>query len=409
MTEFVHLHTHSDYSLLDGACSISQLVNQTYKFDMPALALTDHGNLFGAIDFYQKAKKRRIKPIIGCEVYVAPSSRFKKKKVKGEVTSYHLTLLAKNIKGYQNIMELVTAGYQEGFYYHPRLDKELLSQKKEGLIALSGCTKGEIPFLLGQSRFDKAKEVCQFYRDLYGEDFYLEIQDLGLEFQEKINSSLVNLSQELSIPLVATNDIHYLEREDAKVQDVLLCIQTGKALKDTDRLKFTSSQLYFRSSQEMGEVFSHLPEAISNTRLISDKCNLKLELGKPHLPLYRVPGGRDLDGYIRELCEKRLPQCYPTPSPSLKERLETELAIISKMGYAGYFLIVWDFIHYAKKKKILVGPGRGSVTGSLVAYLLGITNIDPLAYGLVFERFLNPERTAMPDIDIDIQDMERIT
>ncbi|MCK4418599.1 PHP domain-containing protein, partial [Candidatus Aerophobetes bacterium] len=355
MTEFVHLHTHSDYSLLDGACSISQLVNQTYKFDMPALALTDHGNLFGAIDFYQKAKKRRIKPIIGCEVYVAPSSRFKKKKVKGEVTSYHLTLLAKNIKGYQNLMELVTAGYQEGFYYHPRLDKELLSQKKEGLIALSGCTKGEIPFLLGQSRFDKAKEVCQFYRDLYGEDFYLEIQDLGLESQEKINSSLVNLSQELSIPLVATNDIHYLEREDAKVQDVLLCIQTGKALKDTDRLKFTSSELYFRSSQEMGEVFSHLPEAISNTRLISDKCNLKLELGKPHLPLYRVPGGRDLDGYIRELCERRLPQCYPVLSPSLKERLETELAIISKMGYAGYFLIVWDFIHYAKKKKILVG------------------------------------------------------
>ncbi len=407
MTEFVHLHTHSDYSLLDGACSISQLVNQTYKFDMPALALTDHGNLFGAIDFYQKAKKRRIKPIIGCEVYVAPSSRFKKKKVKGEVTSYHLTLLAKNIKGYQNLMELVTAGYQEGFYYHPRLDKELLSQKKEGLIALSGCTKGEIPFLLGQSRFDKAKEVCQFYRDLYGEDFYLEIQDLGLEFQKKINSSLVNLSQELSIPLVATNDIHYLEREDAKVQDVLLCIQTGKALKDTDRLKFTSSELYFRSSQEMGEVFSHLPEAISNTRLISDKCNLKLELGKPHLPLYRVPGGRDLDGYIRELCERRLPQCYPVLSPSLKERLETELAIISKMGYAGYFLIVWDFIHYAKKKKILVGPGRGSVTGSLVAYLLGITNIDPLAYGLLFERFLNPERTAMPDIDIDIQDERR--
>ena len=407
MTEFVHLHTHSDYSLLDGACSISQLVNEAYKFDMPALALTDHGNLFGAIDFYQKAKKRGIKPIIGCEVYVAPSSRFKKKKVKGEVTSYHLTLLVKDIKGYQNLMELVTAGYLEGFYYHPRLDKELLSQKREGLVALSGCPKGEIPFLLGQGKFDKAKEVCQFYRDLYEDDFYLEIQDVGLEFQKKINSSLVSLSQELSIPLVVTNDIHYLEKEDAKVQDVLLCIQTGKALKDTDRLKFTSSELYFRSPQEMRQVFSEFPEAISNTRLIADKCNLKLELGKMHLPLYKVPGGRDLDGYIRELCEKRLPQCYPEASPSVKERLETELAIISRMGYVGYFLIVWDFIHYAKKKKIFVGPGRGSVTGSLVAYLLGITNIDPLAYGLLFERFLNPERTAMPDIDIDIQDERR--
>lgn len=407
MSEFVHLHTHSDYSLLDGACSISQLINQTYKLGMPALALTDHGNLFVAIDFYQKAKKRGIKPIIGCEIYVAPRSRFEKKKIGGKPTAYHLTLLAKNKKGYENLMELITAGYLEGFYYHPRVDKEFLSQKREGLIALSGCAKGEIPFLLSQDRFDKAKETCQFYQNLYGEDFYLEVQDAGLEVQKKINSSLVNLSQELSIPLVATNDVHYLNKEDARAQDVLLCIQTGKMLEDTNRLKFSSSELYFRSSQEMEKLFSHLPEAISNTIFISGKCNLELELGEIHLPVYSVPNGYDLDGYLRKLCQERLPQCYPTISSSTRERLDTELNIISKMGYAGYFLIVWDFIRYAKEKKILIGPGRGSVTGSIVAYLLGITNIDPLAYGLLFERFLNPERTAMPDIDIDIQDERR--
>jgi len=407
MTDFVHLHTHSDYSLLDGACSVSQLINQAYKFGMPALAITDHGNLFGAIDFYRKAKKRGIKPIIGCEVYVAPDSRFKKKRIRGEPTSYHLTLLVKNRKGYENLLELITAGYLEGFYYHPRIDKELLSQKKEGLVVLSGCIKGEIPFLLSQNRFDKAEETCQFYRSLYGEDFYLELQEAGLESQKKINPSLINLSKKLSVPLVATNDVHYLNKEDARIQDVLLCIQTGKMLEDTNRLKFGSSEFYFRSSQEMKEIFSHLPEAISNTKLISDKCNLELELGKIHLPVYKVPEGHNLNEYLRKLCEEKLSQRYPTISSSIRQRLETELTIISKMGYAGYFLVVWDFIRYARKKKILIGPGRGSVTGSIVAYLLGITNIDPLAYGLLFERFLNPERTAMPDIDIDIQDEKR--
>ncbi|KKN17909.1 hypothetical protein LCGC14_0961040 [marine sediment metagenome] len=407
MTNFVHLHTHSDYSLLDGACSISQLINQAYKLDMPALALTDHGNLFGAIDFYQKAKKRKLKPLIGCEVYVAPTSRFKKKKIGGQPTAYHLTLLAKNKKGYENLMELITGGYLEGFYYHPRVDKEFLSQKGEGLIVLSGCAKGEIPFLLSQNKVDKAKEICQFYKNLYGEDFYLEVQDVGLEFQKKINSSLANLSQELSIPLVATNDVHYLNKEDAQAQDVLLCIQTGKTLDDTNRLKFSSSELYFRSSEEMEKIFSHLPQSISNAELISEKCNLELELGKTHLPVYRAPDGHNLDKYLRKLCQERLPHCYPTASASVEQRLETELSIISKAGYTGYFLIVWDFISYAKKKKILIGPGRGSVTGSIVAYLLGITNINPLAYGLLFERFLNPERTAMPDIDIDIQDERR--
>ena len=407
MSEFIHLHTHSEYSLLDGASSISQLVNEAYKFDMPALALTDHGNLFGAVEFYQVASKRGIKPILGCEIYLAPVSRFKKKKVKGETSSYHLTVLAKDKRGYRNLMELVTVGFLEGFYYHPRLDKEILSHKKEGLVVLSGCMKGEIPCLLQQDGFDKAKGVCLFYRDLFKDDFYLEIQDTGLEEQKEVNHGLIQLSRELSIPVVATNDVHYLYRKDARTQDVLICIQTGKTLKDSDRMKFASSEFYFRSSEEMGKVFSDLPEAISNTRAISEKCNLELDLGKTSLPHYQIPSGYDLNRFLEKLCQEGIPGRYGTASSTVLRRLESELNIIGRMGYAGYFLIVWDFVRYAKEKKILVGPGRGSVTGSLVAYLLGITNIDPLAYGLFFERFLNPERTAMPDIDIDIQDERR--
>ncbi|MFQ6067196.1 MAG: DNA polymerase III subunit alpha [bacterium] len=407
MSEFVHLHTHSEYSLLDGASSISELVNEAYKFDMPALALTDHGNLFGAVEFYQITNKRGIKPILGCEIYLAPISRFKKRKTKGETSSYHLTVLAKDKRGYHNLMELVTVGFLEGFYYHPRLDKEILSRKRQGLVVLSGCMKGEIPSLLQQGRFDRAKEVCLFYLDLFKDDFYLEVQDTGLEEQKKVNQALVQLSRELSIPLVATNDVHYLYRKDARAQDVLLCIQTGKTLKDTDRMKFSSSEFYFRSSEEMGKIFSDLPEAISNTRTVSEKCNLELDLGKTHLPHYQIPSGYDLNSYLKKLCQEGISNRYDTVSSTVLKRLEAELDIIGRMGYAGYFLIVWDFIRYAKEKKILVGPGRGSVTGSLVAYLLGITNIDPLKYGLFFERFLNPERTAMPDIDIDIQDERR--
>lgn len=407
VADFVHLHTHSDYSLLDGACPVQQLVDQAYKFDMPALALTDHGNLFGAIDFYQTARKRGIKPIIGCEVYVAPKSRFKRGKTKGKETSYHLILLAKNKKGYQNLMELTSLGFLEGFYYNPRLDKDILSQKKEGLIALSGCMKGEIPFLLQQGRYEEARKAAIFYRELYRDDFYLELQDEDIEGQKEINQALIELAEELSIPLVATNDVHYLSKEDAKAHDALLCIQTGKTLEDSNRLKFSSSNFYFRSPEEMRRLFSDHPEAISNTVLIAKKCNLELELGRVYLPTYSPPQGYDLDSYLRKLCEEGLSRRYPEKSEEVRQRLEEELSIISKMGYAGYFLIIWDVIHYAREKGIMIGPGRGSAAGSLVAYLLGITNIDPLAYGLLFERFLNPERKAMPDIDIDIQDNRR--
>jgi len=408
MPDFVHLHTHSDYSLLDGACSISRLVDQAYRMNMPALALTDHGNLFGAIEFYQKASRRGIKPIIGCEVYVAPDSRFKKRKARGEDVAYHLTLLCKNKEGYQNLMELVSRGFTEGFYYHPRVDKELLLKFKDGIIALSGCLKGEIPSLLIKGEIDKAREIAGWFKEVYGDDFYLEVQSTGLEEQNLINPLLKRLGEELSIPLVATNDVHYLNREDAKAQEVLLCIQTGKTLEDSQRLKFSSSEFYFRSPEEMANNFSQFEEAISNSLEIAKKCNLIMEKEKIHLPLYHPPEGWNLTDYLKYLCEKGLTLRYPSHVPQeVRERLNYELDIILKMGYAGYFLIVWDFIRYAREKGILVGPGRGSATGSLVAYLLGITQIDPLKYGLIFERFLNPERKTLPDIDIDIQDNRR--
>jgi len=407
MSEFVHLHTHSDYSLLDGACSISQLVEQAYRLDMPALALTDHGNLFGAIEFYQKACRRGIKPIIGCEIYLAPQSRFKKKRSREEEVAYHLTLLCKNRQGYQNLMELVSRGFVEGFYYHPRVDKKLLSQLKEGLIVLSGCLKGEISSLLVKGKVEKAREVACWFREVFGDDFYLEIQSTGLEEQESVNLGLKELSKELSIPLVATNDVHYLYREDAKAQEVLLCIQTGKTLEDSKRLKFSSSEFYFRTPEEMAQTFNLYQDALYTSGEIAKKCELVLKQEKVYFPSYYPPRGYSLEEYLRHLCEEGLKQRYPSPSREVLDRLNYELNTIFSMDYTGYFLIVWDFIHYAKKKGILIGPGRGSVTGSLVAYLLGITEIDPLRYGLLFERFLNSERKALPDIDIDIQDERR--
>jgi len=407
MPYFVHLHTHTDYSLLDGACSISQLVERAFELGMPALALTDHGNLFGAVEFYQKAFSKGIKPIIGCEVYVAPVSRFKKKKSRGEDAAYHLTLLCKNKQGYKNLMELVSKGFTEGFYYNPRVDKELLSELGEGLIALSGCIKGEVPSLLLKGKVEKAYQVAKEFMEIFGDDFYFEIQATGLEEQELVNVKLKELGRQLSIPLVATNDVHYIRKEDAKAQEVLMCIQTGKTLEDTTRLRLSSSDLYFRTSEEMLEVFASDRELVYTSGEIADKCNLVLEKQKVYLPVYNPPQGYSLTDYLRKLCEEGLKKRYSSVSKEIRERLDYELNIICNMGYASYFLIVWDFIRYAKKKGILVGPGRGSVAGSLVAYLLGITEIDPLKYGLIFERFLNPERESLPDIDIDIQDERR--
>ncbi|MBE0477542.1 DNA polymerase III subunit alpha [Candidatus Aerophobetes bacterium] len=407
MSDFVHLHTHSEFSLLDGACSISQLIERAYQLNMPALALTDHGNLFGAIEFYQKAYKRGLHPIIGCEVYVAPESRFKKRRTKGEDTSYHLTLLCRDKTGYQNLMELVSKGFLEGFYYNPRVDKKLLSEFSEGLIALSGCIKGEIPSLLIKGDIEKAFKVAGEFREIYADDFYLEIQANGLEEQELANSKLKEVGKKLSIPLVATNDVHYIQQEDAKAQEVLICIQTGKTLEDTSRLKFSSCELYFRSAEQMLEAFNFDKEFIYTSGEIARKCNLSLKEEKIYLPLYHPPKTYTLTEYLKKLCEEGLVKHYSNISRELRERLNYELDVIFSMGYASYFLIVWDFIRYAKEKGILVGPGRGSVTGSLVAYLLGITEIDPLKYGLIFERFLNPERKSLPDIDIDIQDERR--
>ncbi|MCD6575315.1 DNA polymerase III subunit alpha [Candidatus Aerophobetes bacterium] len=407
MPYFVHLHTHSDYSLLDGACSISQLVDKAYQFDMPALALTDHGNIFGAVEFYQKASNKGIKPIIGCEVYVAPQSRFKKRKTRGENIAYHLILLCKNKKGYQNLMELVSRGFTEGFYYHPRVDKKLLFELREGIIVLSGCIKGEIPSLLVKGEVEKAYQVAREFKEVYGDDFYLEIQSTGLEEQKIVNAKLKEISKELSIPLVATNDVHYIKKEDARAQEVLICIQTGKTLEDTSRLKFSSSEFYFCSLQEMLDKFKDERDAVYLSEDIAKKCNFVLERGKIYLPVYRSPDGTDLVDYLSKLCQEGLKKRYSSVSKEVMDRLKYELDIISSMGYAGYFLIVWDFIRYARENGILVGPGRGSATGSLVAYLLGITEIDPLRYGLIFERFLNPERKTLPDIDIDIQDNRR--
>lgn len=407
MANFIHLHVHSDFSLLDGACSVSQLVDQAFRFDMPALALTDHGNLFGAVDFYVKAQKRGIKPIIGCEVYIAPGSRFTKRRIRGEISAYHLTLLVKNREGYQNLMELVTAGFIDGFYYHPRIDKEILSQKKAGLIVLSGCLKGEISSLILQGREDEAKKAALFYRDLFTDDFYLEVQDAGIPDQDKANRAVIELSEDLSIPLVATNDVHYLTRDDAKAQEVLICIQTGKVLTDSSRLRFSTTELYFRSPEEMEKVFPYLPDALRRTEEIASKCNFSLKREKVHLPVYETPDGIDLDSFLEKLCQEGLSQHYQEVTSEIRDRLKKELSVIRQAGYSGYFLIVRDFINYAKSRGILVGPGRGSVTGCLVAYLIGITQVDPLPYGLLFERFLNLERTVMPDIDIDIQDERR--
>ena len=405
-SSFVHLHIHTQYSLLDGANRIGDIVKKAAEYGMPALAITDHGNMFGAVEFYQKAEKAGIKPIIGCETYVARGSRLDKTSNGPSEAAYHLVLLARNIDGYRNLMRLVSAGYTEGFYYKPRIDKEVLAQYSGGLIGLSACLKGEVPHKLLSGDREGARLAALEYKHILGpENFYLELQDNGLEEQRRVNEMLVELAEETHIPLVATSDCHYFRREDAKAHEALLCIQTGKTMSDPSRMRFTTEEFYFKSPEEMRSAFEFYPEALANTVRIAERCNLQLTFDQYHLPNYEVPEGFTKESYLekvaREGLERRLKSVPPEKHKAYRDRFATELKIIESMGFPGYFLVVWDFIHYAKENKIPVGPGRGSAAGSLVAYSLGITDLDPLPYGLLFERFLNPERISMPDIDID--------
>ncbi|MCM8801630.1 MAG: DNA polymerase III subunit alpha [Candidatus Omnitrophica bacterium] len=401
-SEFVHLHLHTQYSLLDGACRIKQLLELANKYKMYSLAITDHGNMFGVIEFYLEAQNAGIKPIIGCELYIAPGSRFEKNTGGIEEASYHFLILVKDEVGYHNLMRLVSIGYLEGFYYRPRVDKEVLAQYSDGLIGLSACLKGEIPVLLQQRRFNDALKVADEFLHIFKKgNFYLELQENGIPEQKIVNEGLMKISKELNIPLVATNDVHYLLQEDAKNHEILLCIQTQTTLNDPNRLRFQTNEFYFKSPQQMQQLFSYAPEAITNTLEIADCCNLELDFSQIHLPKYEPPVNKTKEEFLRELCEAGLKKRYPVVTEAITKRMEHELTIIKQMGFISYFLIVWDFIHYAKSKGITVGPGRGSASGSLVSYLLGITDIDPLKYGLLFERFLNPERIGLPDIDID--------
>ncbi|TAL28060.1 MAG: DNA polymerase III subunit alpha [Nitrospirae bacterium] len=402
-SDYVPLHLHTEYSLLDGAIRIKELVAQAKEYRMPAIAITDHGNLFAAVDFYKQVSKAGIKPVIGCEVYVAPGSRFDKSTAENEETSFHLILLARNNAGYKNLVTLVTKAYLEGFYYKPRIDMDLLEQYSGGLIGLSACLKGEIPGYLQKGLMDRAREKALAYKHILGPDnFYLEIQANGLPEQIEVNKKLIELGQELHIGLVATNDSHYLKKSDAKAHEVLLCIQTGKTLKDLNRMKFSSDEFYLKSPLEMKEIFKDVPEAIKNTITIAERCNVEFKLGESLLPQYTAENGEDPHAVLSRLAHTGLEKKFGENAPqAYKERLQTELNVIRKMGYESYFLIVWDFISYARSKGIPVGPGRGSAAGSLVSYCLDITEIDPLKYKLLFERFLNPERISMPDIDVD--------
>jgi len=425
--QFVHLHLHTDFSLLDGACDITELLDETSRRGMPAVAVTDHGNLFAAANFYHEATTRGVKPIIGCEVYVAKGSRHDRGEridpsdpqgrsagEPGMRGSNHLLLLCENVEGYHNLIKLVSAGFLEGFYYKPRIDYELLSQHSRGLIALSACLRGAVSEAVMEERLAEAREAAYRLRDVFGKgNFFLEVQDQGLEIEQPVNRELVRLSRETGIPLVATNDCHYLTQSDAHAQEVLLCIQTGKTISDTQRMKFATDQFYFKTAQEMSQVFRELPDAVARTVAIAERCNVRIEPVKNSFPEFRVPQGHTLDSYfervVREGFAARLPVLEKQakegrlrkPLGEYERRLSSEIEMIKKMRFAGYFLIVWDFIHYARSQDVPVGPGRGSAAGSLVSYALRITDVDPLQYDLLFERFLNPERISMPDIDID--------
>ena len=399
--QFCHLHTHTEYSLLDGEASIKKLVARVKELGMDSCAITDHGSMYGVVDFYREAKAQGIHPVIGCEVYMAPRSRFDKVHDIDNKTS-HLILLAENQRGYKNLIKLVSAGYIDGFYYKPRIDFEMLKEHSEGIIALSACIAGEVPKALLRGDYDEAKKIALKYAEVLGKDnYFLEIQDHGLSEQKRIIPDMLRLSEETGIGLVATNDIHYLKKEDAKYQDVLMCIQMEKKVDDPDRMKFETEEFYIKSPEEMMALFEYVPQAIENTEKIAKRCNVDFDFGTRHLPAYAVPDGKDAFEYLRELCQSGLEKRYSPVSDELQKRLDYELGVIKSMGFVDYFLIVWDFIHFAKNNGVMVGPGRGSAAGSIVAYSLGITTVDPIKYGLIFERFLNPERVSMPDIDID--------
>ena len=399
---FTHLHVHTQYSLLDGSCKIGEIVNRAKELGMKNLAITDHGNMYGVIDFYRAAKAADINPVIGCEVYVAPGSRFEKKNDKGEGRYNHLVLLAENDKGYANLMKIVSKGFVEGYYYKPRVDKELLRKYHSGIIALSACLAGEVSRYLMKGLYDEAKKAALEYRDIFGKDhFYLELQDHGLPDQGLVNQQLLKMSRETGIELVATNDVHYTYAKDEKAHDILLCIQTGKRLADENRMRYEGGQYYIKSEEEMKSLFPYALQALENTQKIADRCLVEIEFGVTKLPKYDVPDGYTSWEYLRKLCYEGLEKRYAERADELRERLDYELGTIKNMGYVDYFLIVWDFIKYAKDHGIAVGPGRGSAAGSIVSYCLGITTIDPIRYQLLFERFLNPERVSMPDIDVD--------
>ena len=398
---FVHLHVHTEYSLLDGACRIAGMMDRVKELGQTAIAITDHGVMYGCIDFYKAAKAAGVKPIIGCEVYV--SRRRMEDRVHGiDNDAYHLVLLCKDRQGYENLCLLVSEAFERGFYGKPRVDLDLLRKHHEGLIATSACLAGAIPQALLNEDYDAAKAYALNLSDIFGPDhFYLEIQDHGIAEQQPVNQGILRIARETGLPLVATNDAHYLRRADAKMQDVLLCVQTGKTVDDPNRMRFETEEFYLKSEAEMRELFPTCPEAIENTARIAERCNVEFVFNEYHLPSFPVPEGYTNEAYFRKLCADGFVERYPDAPESYRERLEYEIGVISRMGYVNYYLIVWDFIRYAKENGIPVGPGRGSGAASIVAYCMHITEVDPMKYALIFERFLNPERVSMPDFDTD--------